>query len=131
MVTVLYRSLSNFSKSTIFPYLIDVRSSPYSRFNPEFSQEALEKHLKQYRIRYVFMGDTLGGRPNDSTCYVDGKVDYAQVREKPFFQQGIERIRTAWEKQLRVALMCSEASPMSATEGSSLVIHFIMIKELM
>ncbi len=92
-------------------FLIDVRSRPYSRYNPDFSKEALERKLKQARISYVFMGDTLGGRPNDSTCYVDGKVNYAKVREKAFFQNGIGRIQTAWEKQLYVALMCSESKP--------------------
>lgn len=92
-------------------FLIDVRSRPYSRFNAKFSKDALERQLKEASIRYVFMGDTLGGRPNDSTCYQDGNVAYAKVREKPFFQSGIERIHTAWEKQLRVALMCSEIKP--------------------
>ena len=43
-------------------YLIDVRSAPYSRFKPEFSKDALERALRQQGIRYVFMGDTLGGR---------------------------------------------------------------------
>src|SRR2546428_6186317 len=89
-------------------FLIDVRSRPYSRFNAKFSKDALERQLKEASIGYVFMGDTLGGRPNDSTCYQDGNVAYAKVREKPFFQSGIERIHTVWEKQLRVALMCSE-----------------------
>jgi uncharacterized protein (DUF488 family) len=92
-------------------FLIDIRSQPYSRFKPEFSREALEKHLKQYGIRYVFMGDTLGGRPTDSTCYVDGRVDYAKVRDKPFYLEGIKRLHSAWEKQERIALMCSEAKP--------------------
>jgi len=92
-------------------FLIDVRSRPYSRFNAKFSKDALERQLKEASIRYVFMGDTLGGRPNDSTCYQDGNVAYAKVREKPFFQSGIERIHIAWEKQLRVALMCSEIKP--------------------
>ena len=92
-------------------FLIDVRSRPYSRFNAKFSKDALERQLKEASIRYVFMGDTLGGRPNDSTCYQDGNVAYAKVREKPFFQSGIERIHTVWEKQLRVALMCSEIKP--------------------
>jgi uncharacterized protein (DUF488 family) len=92
-------------------FLIDVRSHPYSRFNPQFSKAALEGQLKQAGIRYVFMGDTLGGRPNDSACYLDGKVNYTKVREKPFYQTGIGRIHTAWEKQLRVALMCSETKP--------------------
>ncbi len=92
-------------------FLIDVRSRPYSQFNAKFSKDALERQLKEASIRYVFMGDTLGGRPNDSTCYQDGNVAYAKVREKPFFQSGIERIHTVWEKQLRVALMCSEIKP--------------------
>lgn len=98
-------------------YLIDVRSSPYSRFNPDFSKEALARLVKQSGVRYVFMGDTLGGRPDDITCYVDGQVDYVQVREKSFYRQGIERIRTAWEKQLYVALMCSEAKPYECHRG--------------
>ncbi len=98
-------------------YLIDIRSRPYSRFNPDFSKEALEKHLRQFGIRYVFMGDTLGGRPDDGSCYEDGRVDYAKIHEKPFFQQGITRIQTAWEKQLYVALMCSEAKPHECHRG--------------
>ena len=92
-------------------FLVDIRSQPYSQFHPDFSKEALEKSLKQYAIQYVFMGDTLGGRPKDSTCYVDGRVDYAKVREQPFYQKGISYLRTAWEKQLCIALMCSEAKP--------------------
>ena len=92
-------------------FLIDVRSQPYSRVNQQFSKDTLEKILRQHRIRYVFMGDSLGGRPNDSTCYVDGRVDYSKVREKVFYQQGITRLQTAWEKQIPVTLMCAEVKP--------------------
>ena len=92
-------------------FLADIRSQPHSRFKPEFSKDVLEQQLMQHHIRYIFMGDTLGGRPKDPLCYVDGKVDYARVREKPFYQQGISYLHTAWEKQLHVALMCSEAKP--------------------
>ncbi len=92
-------------------FLIDIRSQPHSRFNQQFSKDTFEKVLRQHHIRYVFMGDTLGGRPNDSTCYADGKVDYSKVREKAFYQQGINRLHTAWEKQISVALMCAELKP--------------------
>ncbi|MGZ6365218.1 MAG: DUF488 domain-containing protein, partial [Ktedonobacteraceae bacterium] len=67
-------------------FLVDIRSQPYSRFNTDFSKDELEKSLKQHSIRYIFMGNTLGGRPKDNSCYVDGKVDYAKVREKSFYQ---------------------------------------------
>jgi hypothetical protein len=57
-------------------YLVDVRTAPYSRFKPEYSKEALAAALQAKGIRYLFLGDKLGGRPPDPTCYTDGKVDY-------------------------------------------------------
>jgi len=92
-------------------YLLDVRTAPYSRFKPEFSKDALAKALAEHGIRYVYLGDKLGGRPDDPTCYVDGRVDYDKVRVQPFFHAGIKRVEAAYRQQLRVALMCSEGKP--------------------
>lgn len=58
------------------------------------------------------MGDTLGGRPKDTTCYDnEGKVDYDVVKTKDFFINGIDRLKTAYEKNLVIAIMCSESNP--------------------
>jgi len=108
------RSIGDFVKllqNYEIKFLVDIRSQPYSRFNPDFSKDSLEKCLKQHLIQYIYMGDTLGGRPKDSSCYIDNKVDYAKLREKSFYQKGISYLHTAWEKQLCIALMCSEAKP--------------------
>ena len=99
-------------KEFSFEYLIDVRSQPYSKFNPHFNQNELKFFLERNRIRYVFMGDTIGGRPKDTTCYDDeGKVDYEVVKTKDFFINGIERLKTAYNKDINVAIMCSESKP--------------------
>ncbi len=92
-------------------FLVDVRTSPYSRFKPEFSKDALERELKGQGIRYIYLGDALGGRPADPDCYVDDKVDYERVKGKEFYQAGIERVRTAWQRGVRFVLMCSEGKP--------------------
>jgi len=92
-------------------YVIDVRSSPFSRFQPEFSQEPLAQSLKYNDIKYVFMGELLGGRPNDNSCYTDGHVDYKKTRTKDFFLRGIDRLKTAHSKGLHVCMMCSEGQP--------------------
>ena len=93
-------------------FLADIRSQPYSRYNPDFSKDALERRLKQASIRYIFMGDTLGGRPRDDASYQeDGRVDYEKVAEKDFYLKGISYLHTAWNKQLCIVLMCSEAKP--------------------
>ena len=92
-------------------YLLDVRSAPYSRFKPEFSKADLGQRLAAEGIRYVYVGDVLGGRPDDPACYVDGKVDYAAVAQTPAYRAGIERVRRAFTQQRRVILMCSEGKP--------------------
>ena len=92
-------------------YLVDVRSSPYSRFKPEFSKEALEARLVEAGVRYLFMGDLLGGQPDDPSCHVDGKVVYELIAARPAFQEGLGRLERASQQGLRVALMCSEGKP--------------------
>jgi ATP-dependent DNA helicase RecQ len=92
-------------------YLIDVRSKPYSSHKPAFSKSALQTFLESNEIRYVFMGDALGGQPDDPSCYTDGKVDYAKIAQQPFYRKGIERLHNAHRQGLRVALMCAEGKP--------------------
>ena len=93
-------------------YLLDVRSKPYSKFNPDYTRSQLEKHITAAGLKYVFMGDTLGGQPDVDSCYTsDGMVDYEKVKQKDFFRRGIGRLRDAWEQGLRVVIMCSEGKP--------------------
>lgn len=92
-------------------FLIDVRSTPYSRYKPEFSQGRLSSILTQRGIRYVFMGDTLGGHPRDEDCYIEGRVDYRIVMKKDHYQLGIKRLQNAFVQQQRVVIMCSEGRP--------------------
>ena len=93
-------------------FLIDVRSSPYSRFKPDFNREALKRAIESHRLHYLFMGDCLGGRPSESEGYdADGRVDYQSVAESQGFRSGIERLLVAHNKGLSIALMCSELRP--------------------
>ena len=91
--------------------LVDVRSAPYSRFNPQFNRKALEASLEAIGIEYVFMGRALGGRPDDPSCYEDGRVRYDRLAETPLFREGLERIVDGAGRQ-RIALMCAEKEPL-------------------
>lgn len=92
-------------------YLADVRSRPYSRYNPQFNREALAASLEARGMTYVYLGDALGGHPADPSCYTDGKVDYALVATKDFYRQGIARLHTAYNKDVALAIMCAESKP--------------------
>ena len=81
-------------------------------FIHNFNQKELNRFLEQNDIRYVFMGDELGGRPKDIACYnSEGKIDYEILKTKDFFKNGIERLKTAYDKNLNLAIMCSERKP--------------------
>lgn len=90
----------------------DVRSSPYSRFNPQFNRENLQKALKENGVAYVFLGEELGPRSEDPSCYVDGKVQYDRLARSEAFRRGIERLRLGMQSY-RIALMCAEKDPIA------------------
>ena len=88
----------------------DVRSDPYSRFNPQFNREVLQKELKRKGIAYVYLGKELGPRSDDPSCYVDGKIRYDRLAETGLFREGLGRLRQGMASH-RIALMCAEKDP--------------------
>ena len=93
--------------------VVDVRSSPHSRYNPQFNRKTLQAALAEAGVGYVFMGAELGGRPADPSCYDgEGRVQYDRLAGTDAFNEGIRRvIRRADER--RIALMCSEKEPLN------------------
>jgi len=101
--------------------LVDVRTSPYSRHNPQFNKENLEFVLSQREIQYAFAGKYLGGRPSDPACYRSRvlpregtdylhEVDYPEVMKRDWFVRGIERLLEMADEHT-TAIMCSEENP--------------------
>ncbi|MBA4098620.1 MAG: hypothetical protein C0484_17875 [Rhodospirillum sp.] len=89
----------------------DVRSTPFSRRNPQFSQKALMASFKDAGIEYWFLGDALGARPKDVDCYEGGKVSYARIAASPTFQEAIHALIDVSHAK-RIALMCAEKEPL-------------------
>ena len=91
--------------------LADVRSAPFSRFNPQFNRKSLDAALQAHSIAYLFMGHALGGRPEDRSCYENGRVRYDRLARTPLYREGIDQVvETAGAE--RLALMCAEREPL-------------------
>ncbi len=103
--------------------LVDVRSQPYSRYAPDFNKERLSAILSRSGIAYQFMGDSLGGRPDDSECYTYSPqrkkklLDARKCETRDFYQRGISRLKRALSAGRRIALMCSELEPHDCHRG--------------
>lgn len=92
--------------------IADVRSTPYSRYTPQFSRETLQATLKAAGITYVFLGDELGARSKNPECYTpDGQVVYARIAETSLFRTGIDRVMRG-AQTYRLSLMCAERDPL-------------------
>ena len=101
----------NLLKSHNIDVLVDVRSKPFSRFSPQFNKEGLEKAVKASEMKYLFLGQELGGRPQGSEFYDNyGFVLYSRIAESPLFLEGIDRLIKGI-KTYHVAVMCSEENP--------------------
>lgn len=91
--------------------IVDARSAPYSRYTPHFNKESLKASLAEQRIKYLFMGEELGGRPRDPECYDEqGHVLYGKVAASASFRRGIARVEKG-VREYRVALLCAEENP--------------------
>lgn len=102
----------NILKTYGIRYVIDVRSTAYSKHNPDFTGNSLSIYLKDRDIRYLHLGDQLGGRPKDPDCYTEeGRVNYSVCERKAFYQSGIARLEKASLEGYKVVVMCSELRP--------------------
>jgi uncharacterized protein (DUF488 family) len=91
-------------------FLVDTRSTPYSVRNPQFSQRVLAKYLDDVGIRYVFLGDKLGGKPKDTSLYdASGSPDYEKIAQSQAYVQGISELIELARGDETVAIMCSES----------------------
>lgn len=93
-------------------YLIDVRSFPRSTFNPDFNRESLELSCKTEGIKYLFLGDSLGGKPKKKSLYDnDGRADYTLMSAEETYKASILRLQKASALDGNTFIMCSELCP--------------------
>lgn len=114
--------------------LVDVRSTPFSQYQPQFNKSQLIEDITaqnakttikgegftkatdlapSQKIEYIYMGDKLGGRYEDRTLFFkNGVVDYNKVRNTTKFQQGLEDLFKLILMGKSVAIMCTEKDPL-------------------
>jgi uncharacterized protein (DUF488 family) len=113
--------------------LVDVRSTPASRFHPQFGQRRLEASLAGAGIRYEYLGQALGGRAADPSVYPDGlgptpgerpprQPDYALVMQRSWFIDGVRRLIEIAGSE-RTAILCSEEDPARCHRQSLIAVY--------
>lgn len=93
-------------------YILDVRSTPYSKYAEQFNKDNISKWLEAKGIHYAFMGNFFGARPTDLSLYhPDGYLDFEKVSHSEKFLKGMENVLLGLSHGNNIALMCTEKDP--------------------
>ena len=117
--------------------LVDVRTIPQSRHNPQFGKEALSASLRSAGIEYRWM-QALGGlrKARKDSINMGWRNDsfrgYADYMQTEAFQKALHELMEL-EKETTVAIMCSEAVPWRCHRsliGDALLIHDHSVEDI-
>jgi uncharacterized protein (DUF488 family) len=96
--------------------LCDVRSTPYSRFNPQFNREPLQAALEAGGVGYLYLGESLGGKPREPGYPAGDAARFALIAASDRFRAGMDRLVEA-SRARRTAVMCAEKDPARCHRG--------------
>ena len=117
--------------------VLDVRTVPRSRHNPQFNKETVPASLKVEGLKYIHMPE-IGGlrRPKHDSINLSwkntgfrGYADYMQTKE---FTDNLLRI-VALARENRLAIMCAEALPWRCHRSlisDALTVRHIKVKHI-
>ena len=107
-----------------------MRSTPYSKYTPQFNEDQLKIFLKKNGILYVPFGKHFGARRTDClqkhVLLKKGsreeklQVDFEVGVTTPDFISGVDRLNKALSQGRNVSLMCSESNPLGCHRFSFL-----------
>ena len=118
--------------------VVDVRTIPRSRHNPQFNENELKLDLEQHDIGYLHLKELGGLRHTTKTSINTGWTNlsfrgFADYMQTPEFQKGVELlIETSKLKQ--TVIMCAEAVPWRCHRsliGDALVVRNIEVEDIM
>jgi hypothetical protein len=117
--------------------LLDVRTIPRSRHNPQFNQGRLPRPLQKAGIRYRHMAG-LGGlrharRDSTNTAWRNASFrGFADYMQTPEFEKALDQL-IHWAQKRRTVIMCAEAVPWRCHRsmiGDALLARGIRVEEI-
>ena len=118
--------------------LVDIRTVPGSRHNPQYGQQALEASLHEHGIGYMYMKN-LGGLRRSSGSSINhawrnksfrNYADYMQTEE---FRLAVDELIVCAKKS-PTAIMCAEAVPWRCHRslvGDALLVRKVRVRDIM
>jgi uncharacterized protein (DUF488 family) len=92
--------------------VLDIRETPYSKYNIQYNRESLKEDLKASGFLYIYMGHEFGAKRLTKESYNDnGYADFDKVVKEDMFLKGIERLNKGLEMGYRIVLLGAMQEP--------------------
>lgn len=92
--------------------VIDIRGTPYSKYNVWFDKEVIANTLRNNGFVYIYMGEEFAAKRIRKISYNDGGYsDFNKVVLEEEFLKGIERIKTGLSKGYKIVLLGAMQDP--------------------
>ena len=88
--------------------LIEVRSSPYSAYYPQYNRDQLTLKLKAAGIYYFNYAKQFGARQENESYYRNGRLDFEVFSHSEPFLEGVLSVE---KSSASIAFMCAEKHP--------------------
>ena len=107
-----YDKLINMIKKYDINCVVDIRETPYSKYNIQYNKEAFNESLRNSGFIYIYMGKEFGAKRTNKDVYTqEGYADFEKVAKEDIFLNGIERLKKGCQMGYRIVLLGAMQEP--------------------
>ncbi|MCI6276577.1 MAG: DUF488 domain-containing protein [Clostridium sp.] len=116
--------------------VVDIRGTPYSKYNVQYNKETIRNTLISAGFVYIYMAKELAAKRENKESYnKEGYSDFEKVCKEEDFLAGIERLKNGCTKGYRIALLGAMQEPIrchrSILVGRALIEYGFEVKHIL
>lgn len=116
--------------------VVDIRGTPYSKYNVQYNKEVIEHALKEAGFIYIYMAPELAAKRINKISYnEEGYSDFEKVVNEESFKNGIQRLKNGVLKGYKIALLGAMQDPIrchrSILVGRELIKYGFNVKHIL
>ena len=116
--------------------VVDIRGTPYSKYNVQYNKETIAHTLTEAGFIYIYMAKELAAKRENKVSYnKEGYSDFEKVVKEKDFLNGIDRLKVGCEKGYKIALLGAMQDPIrchrSILVGRALREHGFNVKHIL
>ena len=94
--------------------VVDIRGTPYSKYNIQFNKETIRQTLINHGFIYIYMAKEFAVQRENKSLYLkEGYADFEKVMHDKDFLDGVERLKVGINKGYRIVLIGAMQDPIN------------------